>query len=247
MIYGPSLNSTAHFSSRTWAATSRFAAASSQIAPEKKSAFYERLSELALRLTTLERPILVYRDYIDGLAEHGVDPELLSAMKEFVEFSESAHILCLPLKYALGRGRAFDPRVLRQEHSRSQQRGSIGKHRAFPCDSAHPKSGCWKTNPALVSVIRPGTRVRTGMYGWLVKRLRFLVPCILVILVILFLVPFSYTVGGEAEIAPGERHFAFCKIDGLIRKVFAREGAFVKQGQILAVIDPKKIGLFDQD
>lgn len=219
---------------------SRFVAASSQIAPEKKSAFYDRLNELALRLSKLDRPILVYKDYIDGLAQHGIDPELQRAMKEFSDFSESAHLLCLPLNARWGVAGHLILEFFDENVPNRDSVAVLGNIEPFLATALAEK---WllESKPALVSVMSPENTVRTGVLGWLANHLRLLVPLTIAAIVILFLVPFAYTVGGEAEIASGERHFAFCKIDGLIKKVFAHEGSFVKQGQPLAVIDPKEI------
>lgn len=61
------------------------------------------------------------------------------------------------------------------------------------------------------------------------------------VLGVLFLVPFQYTVGGEAEVAPGEHYYAFSKIEGLIGKIHVQEGHEVKKGAVLATLDPRDL------
>jgi multidrug efflux pump subunit AcrA (membrane-fusion protein) len=60
-------------------------------------------------------------------------------------------------------------------------------------------------------------------------------------LVIVFLVPVPFNVGGEAEVAPRHRHVAFCQVEGIIEKILVTEGASVTKGQVVAVLDPTEL------
>ncbi len=62
-----------------------------------------------------------------------------------------------------------------------------------------------------------------------------------VICFVLFLAPFDFMVGGEAEVTPQVKHFAFCKMDGLVEKVLVREGSPVEEGETLAIIDSREL------
>ncbi len=58
---------------------------------------------------------------------------------------------------------------------------------------------------------------------------------------VFFVIPISFTVGGEAEIACNVNHFAFAGVEGLIGEVLVREGDRVEKGQTLARLDPREI------
>ncbi len=64
---------------------------------------------------------------------------------------------------------------------------------------------------------------------------------VLVLLCVFFLVPITYTVGGETEVFPHHRHMAFVKIDGLVDRIDIKEGSRVKKGQVLAVLDGREL------
>lgn len=59
-------------------------------------------------------------------------------------------------------------------------------------------------------------------------------------LIVLFVVPFTSWVGGEAVVAPKDRQYAFCKTGGLIDKVYVRQGSVVRKGQEVAVLDHRE-------
>jgi len=58
---------------------------------------------------------------------------------------------------------------------------------------------------------------------------------------LLLLIPVSFSVGGEALIASKEKQYAFCKIGGLIDKVYVRRGDQVEKGQKLATLDAREM------
>jgi multidrug resistance efflux pump len=61
------------------------------------------------------------------------------------------------------------------------------------------------------------------------------------LLVVFFLLPISATVGGEAQVVPRDRKVAFSKVEGLIDRIFVKEGDQVREGQVLASLDPKEL------
>ena len=91
--------------------------------------------------------------------------------------------------------------------------------------------------PQVARRLLPGSDVRSGTRKLVFRRLPVFVACVLLIVVFLFLIPFSYTVGGEAVIISREKQYAFCKIGGLIDKVLVRQGSKVRKGQTLAALD----------
>ena len=58
---------------------------------------------------------------------------------------------------------------------------------------------------------------------------------------VFFIIPFPFTIGGEAQVVPKLNYLAFCRTDGVIESVFVREGEAVNEGQLLARLDPKEL------
>lgn len=59
--------------------------------------------------------------------------------------------------------------------------------------------------------------------------------------VVLFVIPMTFSVGGEAVVAPTEKQFAYCRLSGLIQTVYVRNGSHVRQGQELALLDHREL------
>lgn len=62
-----------------------------------------------------------------------------------------------------------------------------------------------------------------------------------VVLCGLFLVPVTYTVGGEAEVFLHDKHMAFAKIDGLVDRIDVKEGSRVEKDQVVAILDRREL------
>ena len=219
---------------------SRFVAAGAALTPEKKSRFYRQLSDLAPILAELERPILIATEHVDRLAENGIDGELQKALTSFVEFSGSTYFLCLPL---VSNGSVIGDLIFEFLADNTPDRNSLVVLQRLEPLMALSLSQKWliQSQPALTALLSPGSRVRKGPLGFLVQRLRYVVPAVILATIVLFVIPFDHTVGGEAEVVPSERHMAFSKLEGLIDKVLVREGSEVQKDQVLATLDPKDL------
>jgi hypothetical protein len=221
--------------------TSRLAAAGNQPIMEKKSKFHQELNQLAGTLDQLGKPLLLAnRNDVRNIPDESLSPDLKESLASYLEFSECTAIFCVPLN-------------CNQE---------IVGHLIFEfLDSSLPDQARVLTimslAPFLASALAhrwvihqyPVTAKLTQAISWRDKPiLRHIIPHVnilamaAVILVFLFFVmPFPYTVGGEAEIVPQDRHMAFCKVDGLIDQVKTTEGSAVKEGQTIATLDPTEI------
>ncbi|MBI5572523.1 MAG: HlyD family efflux transporter periplasmic adaptor subunit [Desulfomonile tiedjei] len=219
---------------------SRFVAASALIAPEKKSRFYKELTRLAPILTELDRPVLTSRDYIDRLGEHGVVESVQAGLKSFMDFSESTHLFCLPLTFE---GAAVGHLLFEFVDDNLPDREGVmvlGKLETILA-SALAQKWLAKTKPSVAGLLRPGPQVEVSTLTAVARKLKYVGPGVLVLLVVLFLIPFDHTVGGEAEVVAGERHVAFCMMDGPIQKIHVQEGSTVAAGAVLANIDPRDL------
>jgi hypothetical protein len=219
---------------------SRFVAAGAILTPEKKSRFYRHLSNLAPMLTQLERPLLINTDHVERLAEHAIPQELQHALKSFVEFSGSTFFLCLPLA---SNGNVVGDLIFEFLADNTPDRNSlVVLQRLEPLMSMSlVQKWLAQTQPAVAALLTPGTQQRKGLIGFLTRRVRYIVPAVVLLIVVLFVIPFDHTVGGEAEVVPSERHLAFSKMDGLIDGVLVREGSEVEHGAVLATLDPKDL------
>jgi multidrug resistance efflux pump len=98
----------------------------------------------------------------------------------------------------------------------------------------------FKKNSAATRILKP----QAGGFFRSRKMATTYVPILSVVILItllLFFVELPFEVGGEAEIVPEQKQFAFCRIGGLIDKVFVRHGSMVRKGQVLATLDPRDL------
>ncbi len=219
---------------------SRFVAAGAVLTPEKKSRFYRQLSELAPLLVEFDRPILIASDHVELLSEHGINGELQEALKSFVAFSGSTYFLCLPLTC---NGAVIGDLIFEFLADNTPDKDSLLVLQQLEPLMAASLAQKWlaQSKPAVAALLGHGSRVRKGPWQMLIRRIRYVVPAVILLLVVLFVFPFTHTVGGEAEVVASERHLAFSKLDGLIEKVLVREGSEVHKGAVLATLDPKDL------
>jgi multidrug resistance efflux pump len=219
---------------------SRFVAAGAVLTPEKKSRFYKQLSEMAPILADLDRPILINANLLDRLPEHGINGDLQQALRSFVEFSGSTYFLCLPLQC---NGNVIGDLIFEFLADNTPDRNSLVVLQRLEPLMAMSLAQKWlaQSQPAVAALLSPGKRTRGGVVGFLTRRFKYVLPAVILVLTVLFVVPFDHTVGGEAEVVPSERHLAFSKLDGLVDKVLVREGSEVEKGTVLATLDPKDL------
>lgn len=60
-------------------------------------------------------------------------------------------------------------------------------------------------------------------------------------LVFAFMIPVTLKVGGESEVVPDFEHFAYVEMDGIVEKVFIKEGDSVEKGALLALPDSTEL------
>jgi multidrug resistance efflux pump len=219
---------------------SRFVAAGAVLTPEKKSRFYRKLSELAPQLKELDRPVLIACDHVEHLSEHGINGELQQGLKSFVAFSGSTYFLCVPLAC---NGSVIGDLIFEFLADNTPDKNSLLVLQRLEPLMAASLAQKWlaRSKPAVAALLGPGSRVQKGPLDAFVRRLRYVIPALILIVVVLFVIPFEHTVGGEAEVVTSERHLVFPKLDGLIEKVLVREGSEVKQDAVLATLDPKDL------
>jgi multidrug resistance efflux pump len=221
--------------------TSRMAAAGNQPIVEKKSRFHQELNLLASNLSGLKKPLfLSNRNDIGDISDENLTPALKESLISYVEFSACTAIFCVPLNYDqeilghlifefLGSKLPDQSRIL-TTLSLAPFLASALAHRwvihQYPATAKITQVPSWRNKPIVRNIL---------------PHLNILAMAAVILIFFLFLLPFPYTVGGEAEIVPQDRHMAFCKVDGLIDQVKTAEGSLVKQGQAIATLDPTEI------
>lgn len=220
---------------------SRVVAMNHQPSMEKKSELYSRLNVLAVGIKSLGKGLLLQCDGAEcDFGPHGIEDEIKTAVQAYTEFSRCSYFLCLPLT-------SHDQPVA---HIICEFFGDKAPHRL-------PVVAFIEAAPLLASTLserwlleqKPGlsrllsaNEPESNRFRLSGRRLWSGIAIAFVLVIgLLFLFPIDHTVGGETSIVPWERNFAFCKIEGLIDKVFVKEGNRVERGEPLAVLDPKDI------
>ena len=221
--------------------SSRVVAMNHQPSIEKKSESYSRMNDLGAGIKSLGKGLLLSCDGDDcDFGLHGIADDIKTAVKSYTEFSKCRYFLSLPLVDS-------DQPVA---HIVCEFFADKAPHRlpVVAFIEAAPllapillEKWLLEQKPGLVKLLDPIAPSRkrfdvSDRRWWIAGAL-----ALTLMIWMLFLFPIDYTVGGETLIVPWERNFAFCKIEGLIDKVLVKEGAHVKQGEVLAVLDPKEI------
>jgi multidrug resistance efflux pump len=221
--------------------TSGLAVAGNQPMMEKKSKFQEELNRLAGKLSQLAKPLLLSnRTDVRTIPDEDLSPELKESLASYLEFSGCTAILCVPLKSNqeivghlifefLGSNLPDQPRIL-TILGLAPFLGAALAHRwvihQYPVTGTLTRVVSWRDKPVLKHIL---------------PHVNIVAMAAAILIFVLFVMPFPYTVGGEAEIVPQDRHLAFCKVDGLIDHVNTTEGSTVQEGQTIATLDPTEI------
>ncbi len=214
-------------------------AASGQATLETKSKFHQALADLAKGIARLDRLLVLARQDIQKLSDTGLEEDIVSSVESYVAFSDCDLFLCVPLMHNESPVGHLVFEFLGNSAPDSSKMVALRNMGPFLA-GALVERWILDRNPGLARTILPGDR----RPKWL-RRLPIYGPIALVVLVgfwyLFFMVPFEYTVGGEAVVAPGKRHVAFCKMEGLIDKVLISEGSMVKKDQVLATLDRREL------
>jgi Barrel-sandwich domain of CusB or HlyD membrane-fusion len=208
---------------------------------DKKSKLQEHLAFLANHVRKLDSPLVT--DKVKGITSTHTVPlsaDFESSLSAYLEQSGCGTLCIIPLTY----DRAEIGHLLMEFHGENvpSKTGLMAVMKIAPAFGAALFSRWILTNkPRLSRRLKPETG-RSFLGGRkLYKRLPVVIFGLLVLATAFLLIPFSSTVGGEAEIAPQEKQYAFCKISGLIDKVNVQRGSEVTKGQVIATLDRTEI------
>jgi len=207
---------------------------------EGNTLFHEEAERLASRLISVNKGFLISGVVnSDALKEQGLPEDSIASLESFVQYSKCAHLFCIPL---IQEGHPLGHLILEFfGNSQPDEKGIMVLLGLSPI-LASLMARCWllDRDPDLVTEFTPDGGRRARLW----RRVRRVV--LLAILSagaygLLVLAPVPVHVGGETEIVPANRHFAFCQIDGLVESVLVAEGDRVEESQVLAKIDSREL------
>lgn len=220
---------------------SEFAAAGNQPLLEKKSKFYHQMNRLAGKLAQVERGILLSGAAdAASLPDEEVPPEVKEELTALMELSKSSFLLCMPLRHQESLLGHLVLDFLDEKAPRQLEILTLFNLGPFFA-AALAEKWLLKRKPGLASLVVPQASRRRRLMRFFLVTLPLLLLITAGIGYGVFAVPIDFTVGGEAEITPRDKHLAFAKIDGLVDKITVREGSHVEKGQVLATLDRKEL------
>jgi len=220
---------------------SRFVAATHQPMVDKKTGLMAALDKLAQTLPGLENPLIVSRQpNFAVLTPEAVTEEARSALEQYGALAGWNHLCCIPLNF---NGTPLAHLLMEFSSDNLPDKPSITAVAKIAPILGNALAAGWlaERKPAIAGSI--GSHRKTGQTRrkWAARRASIVACAAVGLAILLFLVPFTFSVGGEAVISPKERQYAFCKISGLIANVFVRQGSQVEKDQQIATLDPREL------
>ncbi len=204
---------------------------------EKTSKYTESANQIAGHLKALDRGILISGH--GNLPDQEISVALKTALEEYAKSSGASFVFFVPLTH---HGMILGHIVLEfLDPSPPDQLGILTTLNVAPFIAASLfEKLLFDQKPGLAALIDPNAAAGSFVKRFsLAKKIALLI--LLILLLLAFVAPFPFTVGGEAEIAPTDRHLAFCKIEGLIDKVMVLEGSKVEKDQVVATLDSREL------
>lgn len=218
-----------------------FAAANNQPSLEPKSKLFGEMEALAQHLGSLDKGILLTNAARqEDFPAQGVSEEQKRALSTYLRSMQATYFLIVPLLHS---GKPAGHLIFEfMDQAPPDQLRIIALLNMAPLfASVLVEKWLLNERPALARVLDPAPRTRTGPMQLVTGHPALALVGALLLAGILFLLPIDRTVGGEAIIAPWDRHLAFCRIDGLIEKVDVTEGSGVNKDATLANLDPTEL------
>jgi len=220
--------------------TSGFAAATNQPLLKKQSKLYKEVTGMAGDLSVVHKGILLSATADPlKLSDEELPPVAREKLLSHMKLSGCSFLLCVPLMH----NRALLGHLLLEFHEDNVPNEieimttlSVAPFLA----TALAEKWLLQESPGVFARISPDGTTR-GASAKRKKVLTWSGVLLAVILTALYFVPVNYTVGGESEIVPRDRHLAFIKIDGIVKRINVKEGAHVKKDEVIATLDKKEL------
>lgn len=223
----------AHFSGK-----SSLVAANNQAKLDSKSEFVQRVGKLAPKLRAVERGLVLFAR---SLKADGLDPETAAELTEYIEYANCSCLIVVPLS-------VYDKIIghLLLEFFGDTPPGEVETLTLLnmvPFFSSalaekwmlEKEARFRKTYFGAISE-EGAAKARSALY----RKITILV--VLVVLAVLAMCsPVTLKIGGKAEATPDYEFSAFVQMDGILDRVFAKEGDLVKKDQVVGLLDAKEI------
>lgn len=213
-------------------------AATHQTVLDKKSELQSLLGAIGPSLRGLTRPLILHKGVTAESPSNGsLSNEVQQRLESHMNASECDYLCCIPLVYNKS---AVGHLLMEYFGPNGPEKNSMAAAMKIAPVFAAALAGrrLIDNEPKVARRLLPGSDQLSGRRKLPLGRILIFSASVLLMVVFLFLIPFSYIVGGEAVIISREKHYAFCKIGGLIDKVLVRQGSKVRKGETLAVLDP---------
>jgi hypothetical protein len=218
---------------------SELVAATNQPSISTKPKFHQTVSSLAKDLKLVKKAVFIAGDPDAALSDKDLPDQARDALVTYINVTECSFVLCVPLIH----NKSLVGHLLFEfyENKAPDQIAILTILNIAPFfASALAEKWLIKRNPVLWDQVSGDAktenlykRLKSKPYAWVVLGLLFVV--------VVFVIPVTHVVGGESEIIPKEKHVAFPRIDGVLEKVFVKEGTAVEKGQVLALLDKRDL------
>ena len=220
---------------------SRFVGVSGQTEVDKKSLFRSEWMKLAPVLKDEQNVIFLSAKRMSGdLSELEFSEEAKTAVVSYMEFSGCKYFLCIPLMH---RNRPTAHLVFEFiEASKPEKAVLEAVVSVAPVfGGALFEEWARSAKPLIWDTLTSTQGPVTSRVGKLSRRALTIIVASIVLANILFIIPTTFTVGGEVEIVPERSRMAFSSLDAIIQTVSVKEGESVTKGGTLAVLDPTEL------
>ncbi len=219
---------------------SRFVAATHQPVLDGKSKLQDKIHELADNLRELDSPVVCAKKTgTTNLTGGELSANCQSAIDSYIESSGCNYFCCIPLVH----GKAVFAHLILEyfKESTPDKDAIVALVKLAPVfASALAEKWLLGKHPKIARLKlqwQNGVKQRTHS----MKYMSVFLICVAAVALLFLFMPVSFSVGGEALIATKEKQYAFCKISGLIDKVYVRHGDQIEKGQKLANLDAREM------
>lgn len=220
---------------------SRLASAINQPSIEKKSEFYQKINALGPEIRTFHKPLLwSSKTDLRQMDDAALTDQIKEALVAYTEFTNCAGLFILPLM--VGSEAVAHLFFEYFDDALPEQDRLLTLLRLSPFfSSAIAKQWLIKENPGSMPLTAVHSLRDKPFVRAVINNVRLGAIIAVCLIALLFVIPFPFTVGGEADIVARDRHLAFCKMEGLVDRILVTEGSSVEKGQVIATLDPTEI------
>ncbi len=216
---------------------SQFVVATHQPVLDGKSRLQDKIHELADNLRQLDTPVVCSKK-ID-IAPGELSAERQAAIDSYIELSGCDYFCCIPLVQS----KAICGHLILEYFGENipDKNAVMAVAKVAPVFAAALSDKWLLENHPKIARLKSNWETAVKPRAFSVSYISLFLIGVAVAALVFLLMPVSFSVGGEALIASKEKQYAFCKIGGLIDKVYVRHGDQIEKGQELATLDAREM------